>query len=233
MDMFVIDFNKVYRGPDFPTLPIVRNCDERDLLELSIQKWEFVLEHYDEIHADGGSNTCALCMRYDPSGFVVPRCGGCPVRKATGQPGCVGSPFMKFHKATCADERYVAAAQELEFLKSLRKPEFYIGRDGAVKVDGFPEDMGVHEALEYSIRKWEIVCDHHPVVRHDGSNSTCGLCYLYYDDSCEGCPVYKATGQDSCLGTPYYYWTRSRLLEDAQAELEFLKSLRATLEDQA
>ena len=90
---------------------------EEDPLELSIQKWQVIVNAYDagepDYIRDGGIYTCALCATYRHSG-----CDGCPVMEATGFDYCGGSPYARY-----VDAEYdcIAAAKlELEFLKGLR-----------------------------------------------------------------------------------------------------------------
>lgn len=102
-------------------------------------------------------------------------------------------------------------------------------------------------ALELSIVKWESVVQYHqsPAGRalaaqavwlEDDGPMTCGLCMLYYDEQCVGCPIARRTGHALCLGTPYQKYVHARtlarsnetLLRHAKAELAFLKSLRGT-----
>jgi hypothetical protein len=106
-------------------------------------------------------------------------------------------------------------------------------------------DPATAEALEGSIRKWEAI------VRGEAGDqgvTNCPLCAMYnsaYD--CEGCPVMEAAGSPGCEYTPYDDWshaahkehgprnmcrdnqhlaTTPELVRLAQAELNFLKSLR-------
>lgn len=84
-------------------------------------------------------------------------------------------------------------------------------------------------ALKESIEKWE--------KRAAGEHSeranilSCPLCVLYHEDCrddgkpCEGCPVLAKTGRDCCHGTPYYDYWHNNTIENAQRELDFLKSL--------
>ena len=98
------------------------------------------------------------------------------------------------------------------------------------------------KALEHSItKKWE------PIVANDGiepfGGPDCALCVRFDENGdCirrnrltygfEVCPVAIATGRLSCTGTPYRKWDSAaykpgdKLRRLAQAELDFLKSLR-------
>jgi hypothetical protein len=88
-------------------------------------------------------------------------------------------------------------------------------------------------ALERSIAKWQgIVAG----TTRDLGPSNCGLCQLFLNASCKGCPVFERTGQTSCRGTPYSDYTvideiaPDRALDAAKREVEFLESLRVPLE---
>jgi len=85
-------------------------------------------------------------------------------------------------------------------------------------------------ALKESIEKWE----RRAAGDHDGKLGTsgCPLCQLFnknsYDvtQNCIGCPVYETTGVRHCINTPYYTYAHGdRTDADAQAEVDFLKSL--------
>lgn len=110
-------------------------------------------------------------------------------------------------------------------------------------------DKAVRRALEGSIRKWEGI-----VANGKTDDGPCDLCDLFADPEnlpdagwCVGCPVMARTGQANCEGSPYWAWRRlfingpddevwdnsfprrARTEEQAtaaQAELEFLRSLR-------
>jgi len=84
-------------------------------------------------------------------------------------------------------------------------------------------------ALNASIEKWE--------KRAGGDHSespglrSCPLCKVFHEDyreggkSCDGCPVFERTGYRYCENTPYtaYYFQRTNA--NAQAEVDFLRSL--------
>lgn len=103
------------------------------------------------------------------------------------------------------------------------------------------------QKLEESIKHWEENVAAESPKKASVHAGDCALCEKYCPvdvlctDECEGCPVFKSTGRRQCCGTPYYkardahaYWDlspRSRAARDrwrifAQAELDFLKSLR-------
>lgn len=98
------------------------------------------------------------------------------------------------------------------------------------------------QALEDSIAHWEAnvaaqtIKDIKLGIRH------CALCHVYYNSDCQGCPVNARTGQMYCVGSPYNaaQYAAERLEDNptpetweiyrraAQAELNFLKSLRTS-----
>jgi hypothetical protein len=95
-----------------------------EALKGSIRKWE-------KIVAGTGSNrgvaNCPLCQKfYDLTGCRV-TCSGCPVQKATGQHGCMGSPYEDYEVFEGEDghhewEMKKLAVKELNFLQSLLPP---------------------------------------------------------------------------------------------------------------
>lgn len=95
-------------------------------------------------------------------------------------------------------------------------------------------------ALEESIEdKWEkhveaggdsgmlscALCKRFPGNAH---KATAGKCLRRSDSgkTLEYCPVSKHTSMGNCNNTPYWIWEHDRTLENAQRELDFLKSLR-------
>lgn len=109
----------------------------------------------------------------------------------------------------------------------------------------------VRAALEASIKHWEEnLAAEEPYLVELGP-AACALCQLFRkriwrdtisceDDNLGRCPVYKKTGEKGCEGSPYdgaveafgswefleTPFRRKMWQEAAQAELDFLKSLR-------
>jgi hypothetical protein len=97
------------------------------------------------------------------------------------------------------------------------------------------------EALEGSIAKWEAIV---AGTGTDQGTTNCPLCTMFFEGRCGGCPVAESVGDAECSGTPYSEWraaahktfgrhltsdwyaTTPQLVRLAQAELDFLKSLR-------
>lgn len=105
-------------------------------------------------------------------------------------------------------------------------------------------DKRTAEALEASIRHWEENVAAEIPQQAGTSADDCALCDEFHPENsdekgcCEGCPVFKRTGQKWCAGTPFHeahhalnswlrkggspkVWKRA-----AQKELDFLVSLR-------
>lgn len=92
-----------------------------DPLDLSIKKWEDILNNNSE---DMGDMNCALC-------YTNKNCYTCPIWKATKEKYCADTPYYEWliHQKTkhvhilgrikCATCRELAQ-KELDFLKSLR-----------------------------------------------------------------------------------------------------------------
>lgn len=85
-------------------------------------------------------------------------------------------------------------------------------------------DARTLEALKGSIRHWEQVAT--DLTQPTGPMS-CALCHLFYFDGnrCVGCPVFEKTGAPTCRSSPYETFIGNPTVENAQAELRFLKSL--------
>lgn len=102
-----------------------------DPLELSIEKWEDIVEG---VGFEDGIDNCALCEKYREY-----ECAGCPIDDS-GNWGCEGTPYGEIsdHMIDCEDckhydengdlldepiyceEALVIAQRELDFLRSLR-----------------------------------------------------------------------------------------------------------------
>lgn len=113
------------------------------------------------------------------------------------------------------------------------KPKFIeIKGNLGTTIKRFPKDR--KKALLLSIQKWEAIVDALQGGRNivnDGGRSTYGLCQMYFDNGCNGCPVKEHTGKSYCRGTPYYTYSvetefTGGTLETAQQELDFLRSLQ-------
>lgn len=102
-------------------------------------------------------------------------------------------------------------------------------------------ERGTCSPLDGAIQKWSALVEYmesHGVDEFgpdDGSEDTCPLCAIYLDGAtweCSGCPI-SLDGHWRCMGTPYrqYNGFGARLLCDAKAELEYLRDLKARLEE--
>ena len=84
-----------------------------DPLELSIQKWQDIVDGKGQ---DEGDLNCALCEEYSPKD-----CEGCPIREKTGKSDCADTPYFGYQDKMTKPAKLRWAKKELEFLKSLRK----------------------------------------------------------------------------------------------------------------
>lgn len=118
MTEFILFNEQVLVGPDW-----VAPEDEEEAINLSVNKWQFVVESLESSTSlvnDGGWTTCALCQIYDRGNHE--RCYGCPVVERTGLPGCENTPYREYREALKRGDRTAAldaARREVEFLQSL------------------------------------------------------------------------------------------------------------------
>lgn len=102
---------KVMNGKLVTIRPWPKRLTKKRALELSIRKWEAVVETGWQNLAknkDGGWKTCALCCLYIEQD---PVCFGCPVAEHVDRTGCRGTPY---------ELRYEDGPQlELDFLKKV------------------------------------------------------------------------------------------------------------------
>ncbi len=75
--------------------------------------------------------------------------------------------------------------------------------------------------LEISIQKWQDIVDGTGI--NEAANN-CALCEIQ-DEGCEGCIIFAVYGY-GCSYTPYGKYSSNKTKANAQAELDFLKSLR-------
>lgn len=60
------------------------------------------------------------------------------------------------------------------------------------------------EALELSIAKYAYILSKKPMLPYDVGYHSCGLCWLYSDSGCSGCPISTRTKEPGCKETPWY-----------------------------
>lgn len=98
-----------------------------ELLNYSIAKWRFVVDELNKgTHlSDGGSRSCALCMKYIHGRNVRVYCHGCPIYKNTGEKHCNATPYGRY--AAFRSNRFIKieetashAEDMLSFLVKLR-----------------------------------------------------------------------------------------------------------------
>jgi len=103
----------------------------------------------------------------------------------------------------------------------------------------------VRAAIEASIKHWEEAWAEPNPCEINLGRDQCALCALFWDDDCERCPVFVATGAIHCEASPYVAafgakqdWLgrytanlfdkdkkRTRWKIQARKEINFLKSL--------
>lgn len=106
---------------------------------------------------------------------------------------------------------------------------FWIAEQDLMWDGDFPRDnLG---AMNASIAKWQAIVNWHALdadnPRPDGVGwVSCALCQLYlHGAACADCPVYDHTGYPYCQQTPFEAYSDDPSLENAQAELDFLKQV--------
>lgn len=106
-----------------------------------------------------------------------------------------------------------------------------------------PDDFTTKEALQMSIRKWEIIADDLEAGNEPSGSlygATCACCHKFYDDDydeetsllagCDACPIAQSTGVDDCGSTPFVTFMQTDSgseaeIEAARAEITFLQEL--------
>jgi len=104
-----------------------------DLLEISIQKWQDIV---DGVGEENGTHNCALCQAYWMSSNDI--CTECPVFMQTGFRFCGGTPYDDYTEAESENADSGAlrelAREELAYLQSLRDGKKRVLKDGKVIV---------------------------------------------------------------------------------------------------
>lgn len=123
-------------------------------------------------------------------------------------------------------DRMKRAGEQVTILGEFDMGKFYNDSDRYIRYNG-AKPHSTSEALELSIKKYEVISyllrsKKYPYILSGGSS--CGLCMIFSDSNCDGCPIKETTGNRSCAGTPYKYFIATP--EEAEEELAFLKSLR-------
>ena len=86
------------------------------------------------------------------------------------------------------------------------------------------ESETLREAFEKSLEKWRLIID--GFDPHGDDIETCGLCDLYYEENCVGCPIYNITNDVYCERTPFEKWSKNPSTKNAKMELDFLKVIK-------
>jgi hypothetical protein len=91
-------------------------------------------------------------------------------------------------------------------------------------------DADTLKALNGSIAKWEAIVAGTGV---DNGPSNCPLCHMFwrFPNCCKGCPVSEKTGFTGCVNTPYDRYCDDHTIAAAVDELEFLRSLLPSEEE--
>lgn len=107
--------------------------------------------------------------------------------------------------------------------------------DIELKYDG-DRPTTMSEGMDISIVKWKTIIEYiktNNVLPLCGAMDTCGLCMMYHQDSCNGCPIAEKTGYTFCQNTPHEEWEdidNPGLVKDglevATKELEFLQQIK-------
>jgi hypothetical protein len=79
------------------------------------------------------------------------------------------------------------------------------------------------KAMSISIAKWITIVNHYSTSKKrigDGAMSTCGLCMLFYNIDCVGCPIAIKSDDTYCDGTPYNHYCNANISRDTKEMLK-------------
>jgi hypothetical protein len=101
--------------------------------------------------------------------------------------------------------------------------------------DSKPDTL--EETFEIAFRKWVFLRNYYTEKRsealvRDSGPTTCGLCMLFIENDCAGCPI-AAAGHKRCSETPYENYVTAtnhdadfnRIAEICDNEIKFLKDI--------
>ncbi len=87
----------------------------------------------------------------------------------------------------------------------------------------------IEEAWEKTFEKWEWIVKGYTVR---GGLYCCGLCDLFFNSGCEGCPIFSLTKQMVCVGTPHEQWEHGgRSPSLARKELDYLREVKEGIKE--
>ncbi len=72
-------------------------------------------------------------------------------------------------------------------------------------------DTRTIKALENSITHWENIAYNGAI--HTASSNTCALCFIYFSNECEGCPI-AIKWNKYCKKTPFFDWIHYQIKND-------------------
>jgi hypothetical protein len=207
-------------------------------IDLSIKKWEYIIETNDRDGIGQFYSNCALCVNH------LSRCDVCPLEKHGYRCNKENSPWYNYYKARKTDNllSIVKYAREmLDTLKKVRVLEY-----GEEPVDFSQDVYKVAEelnrrmqlgekAIDLSIEKWEYVVNNSDEgngyqvgIRSD----TCALCVSRrkITNICKDCllPIYGFP----CItgGSPFIRYINTGFKEHAESMLNVLRAIKI-LED--
>jgi hypothetical protein len=112
-------------GKDFPSKVQIKKIvfSDKEAQSLTLEKWKFMEKYYEgkpiKVLVDGGTETCAFCIKYIHNYIYNFPHRLCPIQKKTGKPNCQGTPYDVYGKVTAevikeeAGELSPARVQEL------------------------------------------------------------------------------------------------------------------------
>jgi len=94
------DWNRLAPTERFKEMTDVHGSDVNTLLDLSLKKWQFLLEEMELTGwpvRDGGPTTCALCSSFNMIGGQGYCSTLCPIKADTGRDACADTPYDDWH----------------------------------------------------------------------------------------------------------------------------------------
>jgi len=108
---------KVYEMPDTPET--YKNMPDAELLKLSLEKWQTILEKLEEGYevTNHQAYSCPLCRQY----LLESGCEGCPIERDTSEHSCQGTPYGDNHLDihTLTEDDIEAVKEEITYLEYL------------------------------------------------------------------------------------------------------------------
>lgn len=112
---------------------------------------------------------------------------------------------------------------------SLRDSKWFVIYEDSRTFESKYPALNIEEAWEKTFEKWNLVAEGYIFIGMNSSIECCGLCNLFRNLRCEGCPIKIKTGRNFCFCTPNSDYNNDLSIDKrisiAMCEIEFLNTI--------